>query len=84
MAGQLGSSAYSRGARHGHWHGEMVQCNERVRIHSTRRRRCRRVGHISALERAGLRGLYEGQKIAYDIVADKRTGKSSADNLKPG
>jgi cold shock protein len=31
-----------------------------------------------------LSGLNEGQKIAYEIVADKRTGKSSADNLKPG
>jgi CspA family cold shock protein len=39
--------------------------------------------HISAVERAGLSGLNEGQKIAYEIVADKRTGKSSADNLKP-
>ena len=38
--------------------------------------------HISALERAGFRGLYEGQEVAYEIVADKRTGKSSADNLK--
>jgi CspA family cold shock protein len=39
--------------------------------------------HISAVERAGLSGLNEGQKIAYEIVADKRTGKSSVDNLKP-
>ncbi len=39
--------------------------------------------HISAVERAGLRDLNEGQKIAYEIVADKRSGKSSADNLKP-
>jgi cold shock protein len=38
--------------------------------------------HISALERAGFRGLYEGQEVAYEIVADKRTGKSSAGNLK--
>ena len=38
--------------------------------------------HVSAVERAGLRGLNEGQKIAYEVVADKRTGKSSADNLK--
>ena len=37
--------------------------------------------HISAVERAGLRVLNEGQKIAFDIVADRRTGKSSADNL---
>ena len=40
--------------------------------------------HISAVERAGLSGLNEGQKIAYEIVADKRTGRSSADKLKPG
>ena len=39
--------------------------------------------HISAVERAGMHDLNEGQKIAYDIVADKRSGKSSADNLKP-
>ena len=39
--------------------------------------------HISAVERAGMRDLNEGQKIAYDVVVDKRTGKSSADNLKP-
>ena len=38
--------------------------------------------HISAVERAGLRGLNEGQKIGYEIVADKRTGKSSADQLQ--
>jgi len=38
--------------------------------------------HISAVERAGMRDLQEGQKISYDIVADKRSGKSSADNLK--
>ena len=40
--------------------------------------------HISAVELAGLSGLNEGQKIAYEIVADKRTGRSSADKLKPG
>jgi cold shock protein len=39
--------------------------------------------HISAVERAGMRDLNEGQKISYDVVADSRTGKSSADNLKP-
>ena len=38
--------------------------------------------HISAVERAGLRDLAEGQKIVYEIVADKRTGRSSAGNLK--
>jgi cold shock protein len=38
--------------------------------------------HISAVERAGLRDLAEGQKVAYEIVADKRTGKSAAGNLR--
>jgi len=38
--------------------------------------------HISAVERAGLRSLNEGQKVSFDIVADRRSGKSAADNLK--
>lgn len=38
--------------------------------------------HISAVERAGLRELRDGQKISYEAVADKRSGKSSADNLQ--
>jgi cold shock protein len=37
--------------------------------------------HISAVERAGMNNLNEGQKVNFDIVADKRTGKSSAGNL---
>lgn len=40
--------------------------------------------HVSAVERAGLRGLNEGQKVSYELVADKRSGKQSADNLKVG
>lgn len=38
--------------------------------------------HVSAVERAGLRGLDEGQSVAFDLQADKRTGKMSAENLK--
>ena len=38
--------------------------------------------HASALERAGLRGLAEGQKVSYDVESDRRTGKESASNLK--
>ena len=38
--------------------------------------------HISAVERAGMQSLNEGQKVSYDIVADRRTGKSSAENLR--
>jgi cold shock protein len=38
--------------------------------------------HISAVERAGMNTLDEGQKVSFDVVADRRTGKSSADNLR--
>jgi CspA family cold shock protein len=38
--------------------------------------------HISAVERAGMGTLNEGQKISFDLVADRRSGKSSADNLR--
>jgi CspA family cold shock protein len=38
--------------------------------------------HISAVERAGLRTLNEGQRVSYDVVSDRKTGKSSADNLR--
>jgi CspA family cold shock protein len=38
--------------------------------------------HISAVERAGLHGLNEGQKVEFELVSDRRTGKISADNLK--
>ena len=38
--------------------------------------------HISAVERAGMNNLNEGQKIGYEVVADRRTGKSSANNLR--
>jgi cold shock protein len=38
--------------------------------------------HISSVERAGLRGLAEGQKVSYEIVVDSRKGKSSADHLQ--
>lgn len=37
--------------------------------------------HISAVQRAGMTGLDEGQKINYEVVQDQRSGKSSADNL---
>ena len=38
--------------------------------------------HISAVERSGLPGLREGQKISYEVQADRRTGKEAATNLK--
>lgn len=38
--------------------------------------------HISAVERAGMHGLREGQKVSFEVVSDRRTGKSSAENLR--
>jgi cold shock protein len=38
--------------------------------------------HISAVERAGMSSLNEGQKVSFDLVADRKTGKSSAENLR--
>ena len=38
--------------------------------------------HVSAVERAGMRGLVEGQKITFDIEADRKSGKSAATNLQ--
>ena len=38
--------------------------------------------HISAVERSGMRGLAEGQKVSFDIEADRRSGKSAAANLQ--
>ena len=37
--------------------------------------------HISAVERAGLRELRVGQVVSYELIADRKTGKSSAGNL---
>jgi CspA family cold shock protein len=38
--------------------------------------------HISAVERAGLGDLREGQKVGFELVGDRRSGKMSAENLK--
>jgi len=38
--------------------------------------------HISAVERAGLGDLHEGQKVGFELVSDRKSGKFSADNLK--
>jgi len=37
--------------------------------------------HISAVERAGLTGLGEGQKVSFELKTDKMRGKTSAENL---
>jgi CspA family cold shock protein len=38
--------------------------------------------HISAVERAGLSTLNEGQQVSFEVVADRQTGKSAAENLR--
>jgi cold shock protein len=38
--------------------------------------------HVSAIERAGMSDLREGQKISFELVADTRSGKMSADKLQ--
>ena len=38
--------------------------------------------HVTAVERSGLRGLAEGQKISYELQTDQRSGKTSAVELK--
>ncbi len=38
--------------------------------------------HVSAVERAGLRSLNEGQKVTFELERDKRSGKMSAGNLQ--
>ena len=38
--------------------------------------------HVTALERTGIRGLSEGQKVTYELQTDRRSGRTSAVNLK--
>ncbi|MCT8990711.1 cold-shock protein [Chelativorans sp. SCAU2101] len=38
--------------------------------------------HVSAVERAGLATIVEGQKLGFDVVTDRRSGKNAADNLR--
>jgi cold shock protein len=38
--------------------------------------------HISAVEAAGMQGLNEGQKVSFEVVPNRKTGKSSAENLR--
>ncbi|WP_417681528.1 cold-shock protein [Roseibium sp.] len=38
--------------------------------------------HVTAVERAGIPTITEGQKLSFDVVKDSRSGKSAADNLQ--
>lgn len=37
--------------------------------------------HVTALQRSGIDTLQEGQKLTFEIIRDKRTGKNAAENL---
>ncbi|MEL6423143.1 MAG: cold-shock protein [Pseudomonadota bacterium] len=39
--------------------------------------------HATALERAGMNGLAEGQKVSFDVADDPRTGKPAVNNIQP-
>ncbi|MCA3633080.1 MAG: cold-shock protein [Methylobacterium sp.] len=39
--------------------------------------------HITAVQRSGLATLNEGQKVSYELMTDRRTGKTAADRLRP-
>jgi len=55
---------------------KVVQRPEGLRIHPARRRGKDVFVHISAVERAGLTSLREGQKVSYELTQDRRTGKN--------
>ena len=38
--------------------------------------------HATALERAGIMNVTEGQKLSYDVTVDRKNGKSAAENLQ--
>ncbi len=38
--------------------------------------------HATAIERAGMRGLAEGQKVAFDTAEDRRSGKIAVNNIQ--
>ena len=67
---------------HEHGYGEVVQRDQGLRLHSAGRGGKDVFVHATALERAGMRGLREGQKITYELQTDQRTGKTSAVNLQ--
>jgi cold shock protein len=69
-----------QGGHDGYWHREMVQPGEGLRFHSAADGGRDVFVHISAVERAGLSSLNEGQVIDYEVVSNR--GKESADNLK--
>ena len=68
--------------RHADRHREVVQFHQRLRVHCARLTGGKDVFvHISAVERAGLKGLNDNQKIAFELQSG-RDGKESAGDLR--
>jgi hypothetical protein len=62
---------------HDHRYRKVLQRPKGLRLHPARRRR-----QATALERAGIRGLREGQKVTFEAQTDPRSGKIAADKLE--
>jgi cold shock protein len=71
---------YVRGRKHGYRHSQVVQRHKGLRFIQPDSGGKDVFVHISAVERAGLDGLREGQKISYDVQVER--GKEAAANLK--
>jgi CspA family cold shock protein len=74
----LRSGSCRHGGRDGYWHSEVVQPDEGLWVHSAGGKDV--FVHISAVERAGLSSLNEGQVVEYELVSNR--GKQAAENLK--
>lgn len=72
----------SKERRYGDRYREVVQCNEGFGFIQPDDGSAELFVHVSAVERAGMRGLNDGQKITYELVKDRKSGKMSADNLR--
>jgi len=70
-----------KGTTDGYRNCEVLQYPEGLRLHSAGRRLEDVFVHITAVERAGMRSLNEGQKVSFDIVTER--GKQAAGNLQP-
>jgi cold shock protein len=69
-----------RGGHDGHRYREVLQYSKRLGFIEPSDGSKDVFVHISAVERAGMRSLVEGQKVSYDIVTER--GKQAAANLQ--
>jgi CspA family cold shock protein len=60
----------------------MVQRNQGLRLHSADDGSADVFVHVSAVERAGMRSIVEGQKLSFELERDQKSGKMSAGQLQ--